>query len=190
MSYFVKSLRILCYFIFIYIIYCNLIYVGAIIIEDFAVLKRPFVHEFLDAVAKIADVYAYTAGTEGYAKPVFEHLDPQNKIFKKVLYRDSCVKIRGVCRSRLITLQSGQVQYLKDLSKFGNEIFLPSRTVLIDNNPISFHLQPNNGLLVPDFYGASHNDSTFNDTLKIIEHIHKLEDVRPLLTEIMQSRDI
>lgn len=115
---------------------------GADIIEDFAVYVRPGVRRFLTEIASFADVYGFTAGTRGYAEPVFRHLDPDRNVFRHVLYRDSCRPLMG---GRAFT---------KDLTSFGQEVFLPQRTLLIDNNPMSFQCQPSNGLLVPDFLGG------------------------------------
>ena len=146
--------------------------IGAIFIDDFAVTERPGVHSFLDEISQFADIYAYTAGTEGYASHVFKHLDPHGKIFKKLLFRDSCVR----------TMDG---QYRKDLKKFGDNVYIPERTVLIDNNPTSFVIQPKNGILIPDFFG--HKEDEEKDThlhtyaLPILKQIVNVEDIRPIL---------
>lgn len=163
---------------------------GAVLIEDFAVYIRPNLTTFLSGIAEIADVYAYTAGTEGYAKHVFNHIDPKNSIFRHILYRHNCVPVRGPIRSFLIPLQSGQQQYLKDLRRFGDEIFVPERTVLVDNNPISFQLQPQNGLLVPDYTGCGSQagDAHLLEALAVLKEMTTVSDVRPLLKRRLGSQ--
>lgn len=161
---------------------------GAVIIEDFAVYIRPNLTSFLQGISEVADVYAYTAGSEGYAKHVFDHLDPEQTVFQRILYRHNCVPVRGPIRSYLIPLNSGHFQYLKDLRRFGDEIFIPQRTVLVDNNPISFQLQPENGLLVPDYTAApgQRGDDHLLRTLDVLRHLSTLPDVRPFLTNRFQ----
>lgn len=163
---------------------------GAVIIEDFAVYLRPNLSLFLKGVTEFADVYAYTAGTEGYAKHVFAHIDPDRKVFRRILYRHNCVSVRGPIRSCLIPLNSGHFQYLKDLRKFGDEVYIPERIVLVDNNPISFQLQPENGLLVSDYTAKSgqSDDSHLLDTLETLRHLSILPDVRPFLTQNLRQK--
>lgn len=153
---------------------------GAVIIEDFAVYVRPHLEIFLEGITEFADVYAYTAGTKGYASHVFKHIDPERTIFQKILYRHNCVPAAGPLRSFLIPLKSKQRQYLKDLRKFGDEVYIPERTVLVDNNPISFTLQPSNGLLVPDFiaHPSQSNDTSLLEALEKLKQMSREPDVR------------
>ena len=80
--------------------------------------------------------YVFTAGTEAYAAPLLDLIDPERKLTGR-FYRTSC---------RRVVCELGEL-YLKDLSSLP----LPqplSRVVLVDNNPVSFLVQPCNGIPV------------------------------------------
>jgi Dullard-like phosphatase family protein len=132
---------------------------------------RPGLISFLDSISKISDVYAFTAGTSGYARPILRAIDPNGSIFKKSLFRDSCV----------------QGSWAKDLRAFGTNVFNEKRIVLVDNNIFSFIFQPENGILIDDFHGRADDRE-----LEKVEHlIHKLapvEDVRVPLRNLFSMR--
>ena len=104
--------------------------------------------DWRDACADEFQTYVFTAGTQPYAEPLLDTLDPQRELLQGRLYRDHC---------REVVLSSGSYQYLKDLraalemAGVDEEDF--SRVVLVDNNPMSFVCQPSNGIPVPDFTG-------------------------------------
>ena len=114
----------------------------------YTVHKRPGLDAFLAACADEFQTYVFTAGTQPYAEPLLDTLDPQRELLQGRLYRDHC---------REVVLSSGSYQYLKDLraalemAGVDEEDF--SRVVLVDNNPMSFVCQPSNGIPVPDFTG-------------------------------------
>ena len=56
-------------------------------------------------------------------------LDPKGEHVSHRLYRDSCVVVDG--------------NYLKDLSVLGRDL---SRTVIVDNSPVSFSYNLSNGV--------------------------------------------
>ena len=91
--------------------------------------KRPGVDKFLEECASEFETCVFTAGTQQYAEPLLEQLDPKGYIQQK-FYRHHC---RGV---PVPGTQS--VQFLKDLSAVTPDMH---RCVLVDNNPISFILQ-------------------------------------------------
>lgn len=55
------------------------------------VLKRPGVHEFLEALGDLYEIVVFTASLSKYADPVLDALDPQ-RIVKHRLFREACVK--------------------------------------------------------------------------------------------------
>jgi hypothetical protein len=68
--------------------------------------------------------------------------------------------------------------YVKDLKfQWGNHL---KRTVLVDNNPMSFLANPSNGILVPNFYNDPH-DTALPEVLSLLEELNEEEDVRPML---------
>jgi len=54
---------------------------------------RPFLMEFLGTLKEKANLFVYTAGTQDYAQPILEFIDPQGEIFSGKLYRHNCVQV-------------------------------------------------------------------------------------------------
>ena len=55
------------------------------------------------------------------------------------------------------------------------------RTVLVDNNPMSFIANPENGILVSSFYGDQ-RDTALPVVLELLEELgDSKEDIRPIL---------
>ncbi|KAL6133063.1 hypothetical protein ACLB2K_065300 [Fragaria x ananassa] len=54
------------------------------------VFERPGLHEFLKRIGEFADLVLFTAGLEGYARPLVDRIDVENR-FKFRLYRPSTV---------------------------------------------------------------------------------------------------
>ena len=100
--------------------------------------KRPGLDDFLRACADEFDTYVMTAGTQGYAEPLLDVLDPRGDLLLGRFYRHDCKKVTG----------SWGTQFLKDLAAVVPPETEPSRMVLVDNNPISFVSQPDNGIQV------------------------------------------
>jgi Dullard-like phosphatase family protein len=127
--------------------------------------KRPGLDEFLQLVAARYEPVVYTAGLEEYAKPLLDWLDPEGKIFRARLYRDSCVFAKGY--------------YVKDLSKIGRDL---QRTVLVDNNAFCFLPQLSNGIPISSFYDDP-NDSALKVLADFLDRIDQEKDVRPFLRQ-------
>ena len=76
--------------------------------------------------------------------------------------------------------------YLKDLSKLGRDL---SKVIILDNNPLNFQLQRENGIFVRNFYGNK-NDTVFVNLLPILKTISNninndvREEIRKLSNEI------
>lgn len=75
--------------------------------------------------------------------------------------------------------------FLKDLSVLGVESTDMSRTVLVDNNPLSFICQPTNGILVASFYDDP-NDTALASVMQLIRHLDHAGDVRPILKDMFR----
>lgn len=135
---------------------------------------RPHLQEYLKFVSSFADVFAFTAGMDIYAIPLLKQLDPENKIFKNAWYRCSCTQYDGY--------------YVKDL-RIMNELYHEERTVLVDNNPVSFIAQPSNGIHVKDFYGDA-SDNELESVAKLLHELHQDGgDVRPHLRRIFAMEE-
>lgn len=134
--------------------------------EQVRVHERPHLHEFLARVSEKYETHIFTAAMEVYAKPVLKMLDPHNKIFTHCWYRESC------------QLDESVGAYVKNLAPtWGHNL---KRTVLVDNNPLSFLANPDNGILVSNFYNDS-KDVTLPAVLDLLEELDGKEDVRPVL---------
>lgn len=60
-----------------------------------------------------------------------------------------------------------------------------SRTVLVDNNPLSFICQPTNGVLVASFYDDP-ADTALASVMQLIRHLDQAGDVRPILKDMFR----
>ncbi|PWA61213.1 haloacid dehalogenase-like hydrolase (HAD) superfamily protein [Artemisia annua] len=100
----------------------------------FYVVKRPFVDEFLEFLSVNGfEIVVFTAGIEEYAALVLEKLDKKGVISHK-LYRASCKECDG--------------RFVKDLSGLGRDL---KRAVIVDDNPNSYSLQPENAIPIRPF---------------------------------------
>lgn len=126
---------------------------------EFYVLKRPFMDEFLEFLSEKFEVVVFTAGLKEYASLVLERIDRKGLISHR-LYRDSCKEVDGM--------------FVKDLSDKGRDM---KRVVIVDDNPNSYHLQPENAIPIRPFT----NDLADGELKKLIEFLggcHEVEDMR------------
>lgn len=129
--------------------------------------ERPHLHDFLRQVSAKYETHIFTAAMEVYAKPVLKKLDPHGDIFTACWYRESC------------QLDSSVGAYVKNLGFCWDNEQL-KRTVLVDNNPLSFLANPENGILVSSFYN-DHKDTTLPAVMDLLHELDQEEDVRPVL---------
>ena len=90
----------------------------------------------------------FTAAKKEYADFILDRLD-ENKNISHRLYRRHCVFQNEI--------------YLKDLSQIGRPL---ERTMIVDNNPESFLLQPENGILIKSWYDDV--DDTALEELEVV----------------------
>ncbi|KAL0714530.1 hypothetical protein Bca4012_021509 [Brassica carinata] len=129
------------------------------------VFERPGLHEFLEQLSKFADLVLFTAGLEGYASPLVDRIDTR-KVLSNRLYRPS-------------TVSTPYRDHVKDLLSTSKNM---SRTVIVDNNPFSFLLQPSNGIPCIAFSAGQPNDTQLLDViLPLLKQLSEEEDVRPTL---------
>lgn len=107
------------------------------------VLHRPGLADFLAKMDGPFEVIVFTAGSARYAEAVMNAIDP-NKHVKKRLSREQCSPTPdGV--------------YCKDLRKIPDVDM--ARTIIVDNIPENYDLQPDNGIPIIDFVGDPHDDA-------------------------------
>ncbi|KAH3742600.1 carboxy-terminal domain RNA polymerase II polypeptide A small phosphatase 1 [Pelomyxa schiedti] len=107
------------------------------------VKKRPGVDRFLNTLKDKYELVLFTASAREYAEPVLNFLDV-NRVFSARLYRDSCSLVGGM--------------FVKDLSRLGRDL---NQVILVDNSPVSYSLQPQNGLPISSFVGDSEDNELF-----------------------------
>ncbi|XP_054776240.1 uncharacterized protein LOC129284792 [Prosopis cineraria] len=100
---------------------------------NFYVLKRPGVDDLLESLAAKYEVVVFTAALEVYASMVLDRVDSERRISHR-LYRDSCREVYG--------------KLVKDLSAMGRDL---KRVVIVDDNPNSYALQPDNAIQIQPF---------------------------------------
>ncbi|XVF87264.1 hypothetical protein PTKIN_Ptkin18bG0105100 [Pterospermum kingtungense] len=127
---------------------------------NFYVSKRPGVDEFLEMISKKYEVVVFTAGHKEYASKVLDTLDPKGFISHR-FYRDSCKRVRG--------------KLVKDLSKMGRDL---RKIVIVDDNPKSFALQPENGIPIKPFLGDELWDRELMKLAGFFERCDVFQDMR------------
>ncbi|KAF8397287.1 hypothetical protein HHK36_016200 [Tetracentron sinense] len=136
-------------------------------VNHVTVFERPGLQEFLKQISEFADLVLFTAGLEGYARPLVDRIDIEKR-FSLRLYRPS-------------TISTEYREHVKDLSCLSKGL---CRTVIVDNNPFSFLLQPLNGIpCIPFSAGQPYDDQLLEVLLPLLKHLSLQKDVRPVLYE-------
>ncbi|KAF9596935.1 hypothetical protein IFM89_014514 [Coptis chinensis] len=140
-------------------------------VNHVTVFERPGLQEFLEKISEFADLVLFTAGLEifchraGYARPLVDIIDVENR-FGDRLYRPS-------------TVSTEYREHVKDLSYLSKDL---RRTVIVDNNPFSFVLQPLNGVpCIPFSVGQPYDEQLLGVLLPLLKHLSLQEDVKPIL---------
>ncbi|OMO82727.1 NLI interacting factor [Corchorus olitorius] len=135
---------------------------------NFYVLKRPGVDEFLEMISKKYEVVVFTAGHVAYASKVLDILDPKGLISHR-FYRDSCKQVRG--------------KFIKDLSGMGRDM---RKIVIVDDNPNSFTLQPENGIPIKPFLGDEPWDNELMKLAGFFERCDVCSDMRDAVKKYLE----
>ncbi|KAL6541606.1 hypothetical protein OROGR_011092 [Orobanche gracilis] len=147
------------------------------------VFERPGLKEFLKQLSEFADLVLFTAGLEGYARPLVDRIDAEHR-FSRRFYRPS-------------TISTEYREHVKDLAHLSKDL---CRIVIVDNNPFSFLLQPLNGIpCIPFSPGQPHDKQVTNPLviLPLIETsvncknvLELLDVILPLLKHLSLQNDV
>ncbi|XP_010517420.1 PREDICTED: CTD nuclear envelope phosphatase 1 homolog isoform X1 [Camelina sativa] len=126
------------------------------------VFERPGLHEFLEQLSQFAHLILFTAALEDYARPIVDRIDTK-RVLNHRLYRPS-------------TISTQYRDHVKDLLCVSKNM---CRTVIVDNNPYCFLLQPLNGIPCESFSAEQPNDTQLLDVvLPLLKQLSEEEDVR------------
>jgi Dullard-like phosphatase family protein len=158
---------------------------------------RPGLYEFLQRVCSRYETHIFTAAMDVYANPVLDHIEtklnenncssgPETK-FAGRWYRQHCTT-HSSCHAKVKNLTNlwPQIQYQQNRPT--DDISGLCRAVLVDNNPMSFLSNPENGILVPSFYTDS-QDAALLEVWEILQQLEQEDDVRPTLTQKFALRE-
>ena len=134
---------------------------------------RPGLEIFLEIIKEFYEIIIFTVGTREYANIILDLIEKKNnmKYFDGRLYREHATKIGN--------------KYIKDLSKIGRDL---SKTLIVDNNPHSFKLQHENGILISSYFGEKNNDKALIELQKVLIKIYKEKrDVRESIAKYKEE---
>ena len=129
------------------------------------VVERPGLGEFLKRIAAIAEVVIFTAGLEDYATPILNALEARYGKFTHRLYRQA-------------TTPHPVYPCVKDMSRLGRSL---QRCVLVDDTPLAFLKQPDNGIPVLQYRGNPDDRILLEAVVPVIEALVEQSDVTQVL---------
>ena len=95
---------------------------------------RPGAEDFIVNLAPLYEMVFFTTSGKEYADLVIDKLDPCHLV-KHRLFRENCTELGG--------------NFVKDLSRMNRDL---DRIIIIDNNPISYMLQPGNAIAISSWF--------------------------------------
>lgn len=133
--------------------------------------KRPGLDEFLSELCKLNfEIVVFTTAIKEYAEIILNKLDPLKTIFTYRLFRDSC--------------STRPVEYVKDLKLLGRDL---KTVVIVDDNPVSYLLQRENGVPVKP-YVDDRNDRELFDLINFFKVASQYADMREAVLKFKQKR--
>lgn len=134
-------------------------------VDVYGVRYRPYLHEFLDRMAKLYDLAVYTASARDYADAVMNQLDPSGTMFVARLYRDNCLPISGMNIKNMLNFEG-------------------TDTVLVDNLIYSYALQMDQGIPICPFI-EDEMDVELKDLAEILENLPAFDSLQALLKDML-----
>ncbi|GAA5857395.1 hypothetical protein JCM8547_002257 [Rhodosporidiobolus lusitaniae] len=130
--------------------------------------KRPGLDYFLAYMSQFYEIVLFTTMPSYLAAPIVEKIDPYGAYIPWKLFKEAARFKNG--------------EYVKDLSYLNRPL---ERTIVLDTNPASFSLQPENGIALEAWTGSS-GDATAKELVALIPFLEALavkgvKDVRPVI---------
>jgi Dullard-like phosphatase family protein len=132
-------------------------------VSDVYIQKRPNVDEFIAEVFRLFYIVIFTASLEPYANPIIDRICPDLPRQQR-LFREDC------------TFRDGY--FVKDLSIFGAPL---EHVLIVDNNPGSFFLHPQNAILSRTWEGDRTDTELMDYILPLLRECVPADDVVPVL---------
>lgn len=117
------------------------------------VAYRPFLREFIEAIAPLFEVVVFTASVSLYCDPVMNEVDPDRKLGNQRLFREHCSIVNG--------------SYVKDLSLTGRPL---DTIAIIDNSPVAYLFQQRNAIPILSWF----DNPDDNELMKLIPMLEEL----------------
>ena len=130
------------------------------------ILRRPYALEFIKEMSLYYEIIVYTASIPEYASNLLDEFDKYNVISKR-FYRYNCIHKDGI--------------YIKDLRLIGKPF---KDLIIIDNNPISYLYNIDNGLPILSWYGDK-QDIELLKFIPLLKYLAKVEDVTEIIPQIV-----
>ena len=128
---------------------------------------RPGLFSFLGGIKPYYELVSFSTESKEYSEMILNEIEKNKKFFDYNLYKDHTT----LYENRLI----------KDITKLGRDI---RKIIIIDDDPINFRLNPENGIQVSPYLGDSTKDDTTLFELKkllILFHTTGGDDVRKII---------
>ncbi|XP_028818398.1 CTD small phosphatase-like protein 3 [Denticeps clupeoides] len=126
-------------------------------------ILRPYISEFLQAMAKVFEMFVYTSAKKEYGEKIVDILDPKRKLFRHRLYQEDCSCVLG--------------HYVKDLSVLERDL---KKTVILDNAPHTYPYHLMNMIPIKSWSGEE-EDRELQRLIPYLEKLAEADDVREVL---------
>ncbi len=125
------------------------------------VYPRPGAHEFLQTMSEKYELVVFTAADITYAREAVDILDPEERYIKRILARDSCIRVQAE-------------QFTKDLRIIADRAL--SDILIVDNDINNFAFQLDHGIPVSSYLGAE-DDNELKCLQLYLEELYNEPDI-------------
>ena len=139
------------------------------VVGPYSVYKRPYVDDFLQAVAGVFDLAIWTSSGEDYAARVIRPLFPNSNVLKFVWSRDRC--------TRRFNHESQEDYWVKDLKKAVRAGFPIEQILVVDDSPEKLQRHYGNHVRVSPFTGGVH-DKELLQLVPFLRYMSTVQNVR------------